>query len=246
MKSRLGVAVVASSPSSWPPARAPGRHRRRPSQRSRLGGPGAPPPRRRPAAALTIFGAASLKGALDQGQDGLRGGEPGHDADDLDRLVVRSRDPDRAGRAGRRLPVGRHDQPEEARRQGARRRRRRHVRRQQADDRRADRQPGGHHLARRTSPSPASRSSPPATRCRSRSTRRSSSATWPSRRATRPTSSPPTPRTSRPRRTTSRRSSPRSSSARATPGIVYVTDAKASDKVKTIDVPDAANVPADL
>ncbi len=27
-------------------------------------------------------------------------------------------------------------------------------------------------------------------------------------------------------------------------GIVYVTDAKASDKVKTIDVPDAANVPA--
>ena len=27
-------------------------------------------------------------------------------------------------------------------------------------------------------------------------------------------------------------------------GIVYVTDAKASDKVRTIDVPDAANVPA--
>ena len=27
-------------------------------------------------------------------------------------------------------------------------------------------------------------------------------------------------------------------------GIVYVTDAKASDKVTTIDVPDAANVPA--
>ena len=28
-------------------------------------------------------------------------------------------------------------------------------------------------------------------------------------------------------------------------GIVYVTDAKTSDKVKTIDVPDAANVPAE-
>ncbi len=27
-------------------------------------------------------------------------------------------------------------------------------------------------------------------------------------------------------------------------GIVYVTDAAASDKVKTVDVPDAANVPA--
>ena len=27
-------------------------------------------------------------------------------------------------------------------------------------------------------------------------------------------------------------------------GIVYVTDAKASDKVTTVDVPDAANVPA--
>ena len=37
--------------------------------------------------------------------------------------------------------------------------------------------------------------------------------------------------TSRRRRTTSRPSSPRSSSARATPAIVYVTDAKASTKV---------------
>ena len=27
-------------------------------------------------------------------------------------------------------------------------------------------------------------------------------------------------------------------------GIVYVTDAAASDKVKTVDVPDSANVPA--
>ena len=88
---------------------------------------GAPPRRhrRRPpssAAELTIFGAASLKGALDKAKAAYEAANPGHDADDLDRLVVGARDPDRAGRPGRRLPVGRHDEPEEARRQGPRRR----------------------------------------------------------------------------------------------------------------------------
>ena len=39
---------------------------------------------------------------------------------------------------------------------------------------------------------------------------------------------------------------PRSSWARATRAIVYVTDATASDKVATIDVPDDVNVPATL
>ena len=91
-------------------------------------GAAAPPPRRATAAPasaaaeLTIYGAASLKGALAKAQDGLRGGQPGHDADDLDRLVGRPRDPDRAGRARRRLPVGRHHEPQEARRRRARRR----------------------------------------------------------------------------------------------------------------------------
>ena len=58
-----------------------------------------------------------------QAKTAYEAANPGDDADDLDRLVVGARDPDRAGRPGRRLPVGRHDEPEEARRQGPRRRR---------------------------------------------------------------------------------------------------------------------------
>ena len=50
-----------------------------------------------------------------QGQGRLRDGLPRHDRDRLDRFVVGARDADRAGGAGRRLPVGRHDEPEEAR-----------------------------------------------------------------------------------------------------------------------------------
>ena len=75
--------------------------------------------RRGGAGELTIFAAASLKGVARQGEDGVRGGQPGDDAHDLDRLVVGARDADRAGRAGRRLPVRRHDQPAEARRRRA-------------------------------------------------------------------------------------------------------------------------------
>ena len=79
---------------------------------------------------------------------------------------------DRAGRAGRRLPVGRHDEPAEARRQGPRRRAR-------------STKFAGNLLtvivptanpagirSRWTWPRAGSRSSPPATPCRSRSTRR--------------------------------------------------------------------------
>ena len=40
------------------------------------------------------------QGGLGQGRGRLRGGEPRHDADDLDRLVVRPGDPDRARGAG--------------------------------------------------------------------------------------------------------------------------------------------------
>ena len=174
-----------------------------------------------------------IEGCAREGQGGVRGGEPGHDADDLDGLVGGARDADRAGRPGRRLPVGRHDEPEEARRQGAGRRRRRAVRRQQAHDHRPDRQPGRDRLAGR--PRQARRQGH---RRRRRGAdhevrRRSSSTTSPRSRATRPTSPPPTPRTSRRRRTTSRRVVAKIELGEGDAGIVYVTDAKASDKVKT-------------
>ena len=57
----------------------------------------------------------------------------------LDRRVVRPRDADRAGRARGRLPVGRHDEPAEARRQGPDRRAGRELRGQQARRDRPDR-----------------------------------------------------------------------------------------------------------
>ena len=78
------------------------------------------PPSVAPSAAaavdLTVFGAASLAKVLDEVEGRLRGGQPGLDADHLDRLVRRPRDADHRRRAGRRLPVGRHDEPAEARR----------------------------------------------------------------------------------------------------------------------------------
>ena len=52
------------------------------------------------------------------------------------------------------------------------------------------------------------------------------------------------PRTSCPRRTTSRPSSAKIELGEGDAGIVYVTDAKASDKVTPVDVPDVANIPA--
>ena len=156
------------------------------------------------------------QGRPGQGQDRLRGGQPGHHADDLDRLVVGARDPDRAGRSRGRVPVGRHDQPHQARHGGTRDGHAGRIRRQQADRDRARRQPRRVSRRPRTWPSRASRSSPPATRCRSPSTRRSSWPISPRSRATRPALPRPTPRTSPPRRRTSSRSWPRSSSARAT------------------------------
>ena len=235
----LGLVVLVAACSG-----APRRRRRRPRPRPRR-------PRRRriaigapPAASLTIYGAASLKGALDKAKAAYETANPGTTLDDLDRLVGGARDADRAGRAGRRLPVGRHDEPEEARRQGPRRRRPGDVRRQQADRHRPGGQPGRDQDAGRPGQDRGSRSSPPATRCRSRSTRRSSSRTWPRRPATRPTSPRPTPPTSRRRRTTSRRWSPRSSSARATPGSSTSPTPRPRRKVATVDVPDSANVPA--
>ena len=200
MTSRLAV-LLSALLSSWPPARALVRRRR---ERARCGHP-QPPPRR--GGTLGRGGGAHdlrrrvPEGRARGGQGGLRDGEPGHDRDPLDGLVVRPRDPDRAGCSGRRLPVGRHDEPEEARRCRSRRWRRRHLRRQRADDHRADRQPGRDRDAGR--PREGRRQGHRRRReSRSRSTQRNWSTTWPRRPATRPTSRPGTPPTSRPRKTT--------------------------------------------
>ena len=119
------------------------------------------------------------------------------------------------------------------------------VRGQQPHDHRADGQPGGDHVARRTLPSPASRSSPPATRCRSRSTPPSSSPTSPRSPAIRPTSPRPTRPTSRPRRTTSKAVVAKIELGEGDAGIVYVTDASL-DKVAPVDVPDVGERPGDV
>ena len=91
---------------------------------------------------------------------------------------------------------------------------------------------------------PGSRSSPPVTPSRSPSTRRSSWATSPRRPAIRPTSSPSTPPTSRPRRTTSRPLVVQDRARRGRRRHRLRDRCRASDKVTTIDVPDTANVPA--
>ena len=177
-RGEVAIAVVAVAVSSRVLA---GGARRRASQRSaaRLR------PRRRSSRARRSRRADGLRGRVAegrarQGQDRLRGGEPGHDAHDLDRLVVRARDPDRAGRARptsscRPTPPTRRSSSTAGFADGRPGR----LRRQQAHDHRADRQPGRHPVADGPRRSPASRSSPPATRCRSRSTRRSSSTTSP-------------------------------------------------------------------
>ena len=124
--------VREGAPSVKPSApRVAGRRRPRGLLVAACSGGGAAPRPPRPAAAPSRGSPPAAAGRADdlrrrlaegrprQGQDRVRGGQPGHDADDLDRLVVRARDADRAGRAGRRLPVGRHDEPAEARRRRA-------------------------------------------------------------------------------------------------------------------------------
>ena len=89
---------------------------------------------------------------------------------------------------------------------------------------------------RPTSLGPASRSSAPEPTCRSRSTRTGRHEPGDRRSLRR--------RTSSRRRTTSRQSSPRSRLGDGDAAIVYVTDAKASNKVSTVEIPSSANVPA--
>ena len=222
------LAACASAATPAPTARRPPRPRPpRPAHRR-------PAP---PGGSLTIYAAASLKAALGKVEDRLRGGLPGHDPHDLDRLVVGARDQDRAGRPGRRLPLGRHDQPAEAGRQGPGRRCRHQVRGQPAHGHRPDRQPGPHPDTSR------SRAARRQDRRRGRH-RADHQVRHPARRepcragrAIRTSSRPVRAQRRRPGRTTSPGSSRRSSSARATPAIVYVTDAKTSTKVTTIAVP---------
>ena len=116
--------------------------------------PGAPSAaarrRRRPAPrrpSLTIFGAASLKGALDKAKTAYEAANPGTTLTISTDSSVGARDQDRAGRARRRLPVRRHDEPQEARRQGPRGRRGRRPSPEPADGHRPDGQPGRHHVA---------------------------------------------------------------------------------------------------
>ena len=195
---------------------------------------------------LTVFGAASLKGGARAGQDRVRGGIPRHDGHALDRFVRRARDPDRAGRAGRRVPLGRHHEPQEARRRRVRLGRGRGLRRQRAHDHRAHRQPGWRHVADRTSRRTASRSSRPATRCRSRSTPGSSSTTSPEE-----SGYPADFAEAYAKNVVSNEDNVKAVVTKVElgegdAGVVYVTDATASGKVETVEVPDAANVPASL
>ena len=193
---------------------------------------------------LTVFGAASLKGVLDKAKAAYETAYSGYDRGHLHRFVVGARDADRTGGAGGRLPVGGHDEPEEAGGRWVRRWRIRHLRGQQADGHRPRRptRPASRRLP--TSRSPGSRSSPPALRSRSRSTPPSSSGTWPRKRAIRPISPRNTPPTSPPQEDNVKAVVAKIELGEGDGGIVYVTDAKASNKVTPIDVPDTANVPA--
>ena len=129
VKSRLlpfvsALLVIVAACSAPPPRRHRAAHRRTPRHRLRRPPrpPSPTPARRRP---------HHLRRRVAQGRArscrtaSLRGRQPGHDADDLDRLLVGAGDADRAGRSGRRLPVRRHQEPAGARRQGADRRGRR-------------------------------------------------------------------------------------------------------------------------
>ena len=205
---------------------------------------GAAPSAAAPARRVTIFGAASLKGVLDKAKAAYEAANPGttltistDSSAALETQIEQGAPADVFLSADTTNPQKLVDKGLAA---GAAV----DLRRQQADGHRADGQPGGHRRRRPTSPRPASRSSPRATRCRSRSTPTSSSTTWPRCPATRPTSPPSTPRTSSSKEDNVKAVVAKVELGEGDAGIVYVTDAKASTKVTTVDVPDAANVPA--
>ena len=164
---------------------------------------------------LTVFAAASLRDALDAAAAAYRDSDGEHDRPG-DGLLDGPSNPDRAGRARRRLPVRGHEEPAMRSRPPA------------WSTAPSSRSPATSwpSSSRRTTPpgsprrsisgGPASRSSPPVNRSRSRPTRRPCSRGWPRSPARRPISKPHTRRTSSAGKTTSRRRSPRSSWAKAT------------------------------
>ena len=75
-------------------------------------------PRALPGPNLTVLGAASLKGVLDKAKAAYETANPGTTLTISTDSSAALETKDRAGRPGRRLPVRRHDEPEEARRRG--------------------------------------------------------------------------------------------------------------------------------
>ena len=208
----LLVVVACSGDGAHRSPRPPRSRRRHPTQRPRHRAVAERLP-----ASLTVFAAASLKGALDKAKAAYEAANPGttvnvstDSSSALETKIEQGAPADVFLSADTKNPQNLVDK-------GLRRGR---PSSSQATSSRSScprRTPAASH-PRRTSPRPASRSSPPATTCRSPSTPASSSRTWPRSRATRRTSRPSTRPTSSRRRTTSRPSSPRSSSARAMPG----------------------------
>ena len=213
MTSRLAIVVsvfalvlaACSSGGASPSASALGRFQRRASAPSAAAGE------------LTIYAAASLKGALEKAKAAYEAANPGTTLTlSTDSSSALETQIEQGAPADVFLSADTTN-PQEARRQGPRRGCPGHVRRQRADDHRADRQPGRHRVA--DGPRHARRQGH-----RRRRRGADHEVRHPARRqprqgepATPPTSPRRTPRTSRPRRTTSRPSSPRSNWARATP-----------------------------
>ena len=219
------------------------RQRRRPSapSTSRRGVAASRRPRGR---ALTIYGAASLKSALDQVKTAYEASHPGttltistDSSAALETQIEQGAPADVFLSADTTNPKklvdkGLADGPAGE------------LRRQPADGHRPDGQPGRRSRRPPTSRSRASRSSPPATTCRSRSTRSSSSRT--SRRSRLPGRLRGRLRREHrlARRTTSRRDRGQDRAGRGRRRDRLRDRREGIDKVTPIDVPTSANVPA--
>ena len=193
---------------------------------------------------LTIYGAASLKGALDKAKTAYEAANPGttltistDSSSALETQIEQGAPADVFLSADTTNPQKLVDKgladggPVD-------------VRRQQADDRGPDGQSGRHHVARPTSRRPGSRSSPPAT-----TVPITKYATQLVANLAKQAGYPADFVAAYTANIVSREDNVKALIAKVElgegdAGIVYVTDAKASTKVKTIDVPDSANVPA--
>ena len=120
MKARLTVARRHPRCSSSPPVRAPAHRRRRAPRAPRLRRTATSAAASAAPAALTIYGAASLKGVLDKVKAAYESANPGTtltiSTDSSSALETQIEQ----GAPADVFLVGRHDEPEEARRQGPR------------------------------------------------------------------------------------------------------------------------------